>query len=142
MLDKLNLRLEIGKADRKNRATQITAYRVIKRRIIGAEAMQPDGEAAVKKRLKKRQAANMVGVKMRKANINFFTVALNHLRAQMNKTRAAVKHHHIAARMNANARGIAAKKAMVWCVHRQRAAGSPENQLHERAKSLRVNFGQ
>ena len=79
---------------------------------------------------------------MRKANINFFTVALNHLRAQMNKTRAAVKHHHIVARMHPNTRGIAAKKAVVWCVHRQRAAGSPENQLHERSKSLRVKLGQ
>ena len=80
--------------------------------------MQTHRHIGIEERFEKGQATNMIGVKMRKTNIDFTTPIGNYFSAQIDQARAAVKSNQRVIDTDADARCIAAKDAVIWCVHR------------------------
>ena len=91
-MHKADLREKIVQRNRENRAAQIAGDRVVQRRLVFAETVQADSALGIEKRLEEGQAANMVGMKMRKANINIRHALFHQLAAQMDKAGTGIKY--------------------------------------------------
>ena len=85
VIGKLNIRLKIIQPHRENRVFQIAVQGLAQACRIIAKTVKPHFGFGVEKRFEKRQAANMVGVEMRKTNINFRATGSHHFGAQMHQ---------------------------------------------------------
>ena len=119
MMHKADLGLKVIQRDGENGAAQIAGDGVVQCGFIFAKTVETNGAIRVEKRLEEGQAANMVGVKMRKTNVNIRHPLLHELAAQMDKTGTGIEYRQMRTRLHRHAACISAIYFVIRRVHGQ-----------------------